>query len=584
MSNPTHRRSLMGYILRPVAWQLALASRLAMPPTNKSITYSNISRCIQPRFILDFRSDEGQANVQKWYQSQGSNTRFTLLEYRKVKHGSIRHEFIVVWFNSTTLCRFDRRARDGERGHVLRDEGAPAEDSVHVLSSFDVEYKELLEQTEVLLSIKLPRGEDLGIILCVCEGIQTHPKASSYNLMQYNCYFYSWTLVAAVARRTYNWETNVLSKDGWDDVIRTSLGPIFRNLKQYKEKCPDMAHRAAVGRLFTTIFVGRLPRLQNNARFLGVSSHPEVFRDVLSSQFTNSYDTIKKVLSNLLLRSQLGPVLRQELHRIEGHNLFSAKCIATEKMVLSKCVKVGRFNYEEGYNSYTLLKLPSAPQTITFRLEQLHAATYAAAEVLSAKGDPEDKSMSNSWETAWRAAWGEYISFRPWNGKTIHPSALGLTTVMNGYNPATQGESRSLKSSFSWEALTRCILNEWKSGWDEYDRLSAHCIRTITPTIATTIQKRLNDMAPEQLVFGSGPKQSSSSDQPENPSSLQDFIRNRMQEHFEMVDRFGFGSFQSLITTAEEAMCEIWVTSLNIIESGRYQPSYIGIGQTTPQK
>ncbi|CCO29159.1 hypothetical protein BN14_03163 [Rhizoctonia solani AG-1 IB] len=115
------RRSLMGYVLQPL---------VCHPRT-------------QSRFILDFHSDKGRADVQNWYKYQGRNTRFTLLEYRKDMYGRVRHEFIVVRLDDTTLCRFDRRARDEERGYALRDEGVPAEDSAHVLSSFETEYKEL---------------------------------------------------------------------------------------------------------------------------------------------------------------------------------------------------------------------------------------------------------------------------------------------------------------------------------------------------------------------------------------------------------------------------------------------------------
>ncbi|KAG8691486.1 hypothetical protein FRC11_002959 [Ceratobasidium sp. 423] len=159
---------------------LAPASRLPTPSTNKLIISLNLSRCTQPRLLLDFRPDEGRANVQKWYEGQGRNTRFTLLEYRRDERGQVKHEFVVAWLNSTTLCWFDRRARNGKRGHVLKDERAPAEDSAHVLSSFEIGSRELLEQTEVLLGIKLPGGEDLGAILAVCAAIQMHAKAPAY--------------------------------------------------------------------------------------------------------------------------------------------------------------------------------------------------------------------------------------------------------------------------------------------------------------------------------------------------------------------------------------------------------------------
>ncbi|KDN48236.1 hypothetical protein RSAG8_02828, partial [Rhizoctonia solani AG-8 WAC10335] len=120
-----------------------------------------------------------------------------------------------------------------------------------------------------------------------------------------------------------------------------------------------------------------------------------------------------------------------------------------------------------------------------------------------------------------------------------------------------------------WETMGHKALQQWKSVWDEYDKLSAQYSTVITPTLMAMVLDRLDDIGPEQLTFGS--LGDGKGYQPENPPSLQDFIRGRMQEHFEMVDKYGFGSFQELITTAEEAMCEIWVASLDIIESDRYQ-------------
>lgn len=38
-----------------------------------------------------------------------------------------------------------------------------------------------------------------------------------------------------------------------------------------------------------------------------------------------------------------------------------------------------------------------------------------------------------------------------------------------------------------------------------------------------------------------------------------------MQDHFKMVERFGFGDFEELLTTAEESMCETWITSTGVL-------------------
>ncbi|KAH7336922.1 hypothetical protein B0J17DRAFT_447930 [Rhizoctonia solani] len=322
--------SIVGYALRPFVQHLALASRFITPSTNKLITSMNASHCSQSRFLLDFRTDEGKANAQNWYKRQGRNTRFTLLEYRKDKRGQVKHEFIVVWLNSTTLCRFDRRARDDKRGHVLKEGGAPADDSAHVLSSFETEYRELLEKTEVLLTIKLPHGEDLGVILSICAGIQIHAKASAYSLLQYNCYFFAWMITAAVARRTYNWETDAISKEGWDDILRTSLTKVFE---------PEIPRRPGLKSKLSRVFIKSRTKSSTGTNSSGNPANVERFRYELLSQYSDSYRAIEKILPKLLLRSQLGSVLKKELSHIESDGISSVKRVIAKDRAIDRALE-----------------------------------------------------------------------------------------------------------------------------------------------------------------------------------------------------------------------------------------------------
>lgn len=43
-----------------------------------------------------------------------------------------------------------------------------------------------------------------------------------------------------------------------------------------------------------------------------------------------------------------------------------------------------------------------------------------------------------------------------------------------------------------------------------------------------------------------------------------------MQNHFELVDRFGFGRFEDLLDHAEGAMCEIWRTTADRLKRGTF--------------
>ncbi|CAE6493306.1 unnamed protein product, partial [Rhizoctonia solani] len=526
MSNVTRRRGPIGHMLGPLTRRVASAScsASAVPSTNKP--FASSSRYAGSRFILDLQSDEGRMNVEKWYKDQGQNTRFTLLEYRKNKEGLVKHEFIVVWLESLdgiTPCRFDRRTRGDELGCMLNDKGTPAEDSVHVLS-LKAECQELMKQTEVLLAIKLPGGEDLGVILAVCEGIQRHSKAAAYNLMQYNCYFFSWMVVSAVSRRTYDWDNAVLSQRGWDDILRASLS---RSIQLVDETEPFRFQRVGM-RLFSAIArLGARP-LKNVNPPTTVPCAKDV-QDELLWRYSVSRSVIERAISKLLLRSRLCSALQQELYRVGAH-IFSLKCAAIKKMILGKCDQFERSV------SDAIAKVRDSGfarpelRSLAFRPEQSHHALYPAAKVLSPSKGLEADSTSNSRGSALGEAWGACMSHRRLTSsgpyaQTPHPNIPRSTVavVYTGEPTVCSGD------------LTQKIMDQCKSNWDKCDRVGAQYVSAITTRVVTAILKCLTDVAPEQLVFADNLK---------NPPSLQEFIRRRMEKHFKFVDTLGFGSFQ----------------------------------------
>ncbi|KAG8703564.1 hypothetical protein FRC11_010618, partial [Ceratobasidium sp. 423] len=177
---------------------------------NASIQISPAGR-IQLPIILDFRSGEGRARIWDWYQ-QLPTTVFKAIEYRK-EGGAAEHEFVVAYLNNSIVCRFDRRAREGQQGHALKHEGTEAEDSAHIIPQAQ------LKGSRVLLRFTLPKEQDLEFILAVCCGIQAHPKAKSYSLLYYNCYFFSWTLVMTIARQACRWEEATEIKHLWENIM-----------------------------------------------------------------------------------------------------------------------------------------------------------------------------------------------------------------------------------------------------------------------------------------------------------------------------------------------------------------------------
>ncbi|CAE6458221.1 unnamed protein product [Rhizoctonia solani] len=518
MPDSARHRNLIGCVLRPIVGQLALAGLLTMPFSNKLVTSIKSSHCTQSRLIMDFRSERGRKEVQDWYDHQGGNTRFTLLEYRKYKDGRLKHEFIAVRLDKKTICRFDRRPHAGEGGYSLRDGVAFAEDSAHVLFSSETEYTELMERTEVLLSIKLPHGEDLGVILAVCEGIQTHVKAATYSLMQYNCYFFSWMIMAAMARRACNWETIILSKAGWDGILQASFACVFSTSNQHAgEPKTTRPQRNGMKQWFGRVFTRRHSQAvsPDSASLLTTPSGIEILRDALLSAYSDSHNTIQRVPRTLLLRSQLGPALNKELSRIESSIFSSAKL--TVALMKVRSGKNRMWQYFDGH---------------------LNVASRASAKILCTQDHPAAGSKSNYWKEVWRQAWDEAILPRRRIGNFV------IVVSQEGMPNSAYIRDKTME--------------EWKNAWDEIDQLSVQYAAIITAIITRIMM--------EQLVFGGNFWDESVSKQPATPS-LQEFIRERMHEHFEMVDRFGFGSSQELIASAEEAMYEVWVISLRIIES-----------------
>lgn len=308
---------LTNWVLWAAVTYVAPFSRAMVPSSNAVIASSG--RRTPHHIILDFSSEEGRMAVHQWYERQGPHTRFTSLEYRTDRGGQLRHEFIVVRLDDGTICRFDRRAREDRRGHALKDEGTAAEDSVHVLRSFEAEYQELDKESEVLLSISFPTGEDLKLILAICLGIQCHPRAASYNLLRFNCYFFSWTIVTAVARRAVKWEDIMTSgvvqkavRNTVNNHIRTHTVPSHSTLTRIRNWFANPTQR----------YASILSDKQDTKDFWGPFAYHLISKGHL-------WD-LRPVLQKVLLRSQLNASLTKESRRFIEATWLGVMCLLAE--------------------------------------------------------------------------------------------------------------------------------------------------------------------------------------------------------------------------------------------------------------
>ncbi|CAE6498898.1 unnamed protein product [Rhizoctonia solani] len=155
-------------------------------------------------------------DVFQWYHSQPYR-RFQAIEYYKERAG-VQHEFIRVLLQNDqgdlvgSFCRIERVADVEHRIEAIRNQGTTAFDFVQTIDpSHPIDSEHPNPSTvddsdiELVARISFPHAFDLVDILAICFGIHKHPQAKNYTLQQFNCYFFSWTIILCLARRAADW-------------------------------------------------------------------------------------------------------------------------------------------------------------------------------------------------------------------------------------------------------------------------------------------------------------------------------------------------------------------------------------------
>ncbi|CAE6484150.1 unnamed protein product [Rhizoctonia solani] len=474
---------IIGLALRPVVSCSAPVSRPLASSANKSLQKYSPNRAQLP-IILDFQADKGREEIKNWYRRQPT-THFQLIEWRKNVEGQFRHEFIVAHLDNSTICRFDRRAREDMRGHALKEKGTISEDSAHVITKADTKSILSLQVSEVLLSIYLPKGQDLRFVLAVCCGIQLHPKAKSYSLLHYNCYFFSWTLFVTIARRACGWEVDKTPNELWKCVVTECKPRIcewvtctWRNPSNFSVS-PSLA--SAIKRLGLALGINLRPGYVCSLDLPLVRgySYESMKHEFAHGNYTP--DIPRNILETVLFRSQLYPMLKQEIY---SALLNGSKMGAT------------RFVREE--LEFVKINAGASPSG---RMDQV--SYRKATSIYKSRGAPLREDPS-SWTSSQRRAW-------------------------------QQAQEISKKS-----------FDELIPSLNIYD----------------IIVDALEKVLPESFAsYGHG-------------GSLENFIRERMVDHFGQVETYGFGKAEKLIERAEESMVEIWVCAVGMMkdQSGFFSP------------
>ncbi|KAL5635208.1 hypothetical protein ACGC1H_003036 [Rhizoctonia solani] len=454
--------TILGSALSPIVSCAAPVSRPLASSANSSIQKYSTDR-VQLPIILDFYSDGGKQEIREWYRKQPS-TCFTHIEHRKETTGRFRHEFIVVHLDNSTVCRFDRRAREDMRGHALKDEGTISEDSAHVITEADTETKARFDESEVLTMKVLDRGQDLDFVLAVCYGIQSHHEAKSYSLLHYNCYFFSWTLLAIIGRRLYQQQSVELESYRIQGRTRAILSGWIENMDI---PLPAKSKQAE------SVWGTGLVRLGRSA--MGVNSHQAspvplidyyIYRGMKQANIDDIPKMLDRTLPGMLFPSQLSSWLQRELF-----------------LALQEGGRLGVRQF----------------------FDQVKARSEFSAPVHSGRVNV--------------------------GGRTFFVMGMDHTYWLSDER-ARQKAEKTLKTYDE-------IIDTWIAGLFGMDGLAVFIFYTWPSGIDYNVDGR---------------------------KTTQEYLTERMVDHFKQVEGYGFGKAERSIERAKDSMSEIWVSVLNMME------------------
>ncbi|KAG9074998.1 hypothetical protein FRC06_010337, partial [Ceratobasidium sp. 370] len=138
-----------------------------------------------------------------WYNAR-KDLKVNTIRYHKEFHAPFRHEYLVVFLSDGSICRFDRRPDKNVPFDTLKEHGSEAYDTVEEITPDTL--KRQSKDSECLAILTFQNDLDLLYIFLVCYGIQSDPHAVRYTLLQFNCYFFSWTIILNIARNSVTWE------------------------------------------------------------------------------------------------------------------------------------------------------------------------------------------------------------------------------------------------------------------------------------------------------------------------------------------------------------------------------------------
>lgn len=156
---------------------------------------------------MEFSEIWGKGEIFDWCRKNFTSRIVTRLEIR-ITRDAVPHRFVMAHMEDGSIYRFDRRPRTPNL-FIIASNPVPASpiDNEPTTRAADevciVNRTELLEidlSTHWEINLVLPGNVDIYLIISACFAIAQDKKARNYALREYNCYFFSWTIVMLVTR------------------------------------------------------------------------------------------------------------------------------------------------------------------------------------------------------------------------------------------------------------------------------------------------------------------------------------------------------------------------------------------------
>jgi hypothetical protein len=180
------------------------------------ISYLSASSSQATAPVLITFDDWDRGGIFEWYRSHHRTT------VRKIElwkeRDDFKHEFVVIYLESGTVYRIDRRPFGGANPDAVMVKGCKAEDSVAFVNKEQQETIASKADVQISVDFNGHKKPDLYTIVAICVSVQMNEQSKNYMLQQYNCYFLARTIVTLLIRHHLLHHFTSLGNLRWDTI------------------------------------------------------------------------------------------------------------------------------------------------------------------------------------------------------------------------------------------------------------------------------------------------------------------------------------------------------------------------------